>query len=49
MFFSEFAFQERIQVIGGFVHAKTEWGIGSTALIEIPVPDQFITSKPMLV
>jgi signal transduction histidine kinase len=49
VFFSEFAFQERIQVIGGFVHAKTEWGIGSTALIEIPVPDQFITSKPMLV
>jgi signal transduction histidine kinase len=48
MFFSEFAFQERIQVIGGFVHAKTEWGFGSTALIEIPVPDQFITSKPML-
>jgi len=48
VFFSEFAFQERIQVIGGFVHAKTERGIGSTTLIEIPVPDQFITSKPML-
>ncbi len=48
LFFSEFAFHERIQVIGGFVHAKTEWGMGSTALIEIPVPDQFITSKPMI-
>jgi signal transduction histidine kinase len=42
LFFSEFAFQERIQVIGGIVHAKTDPQTGSIILIEIPVPDQLI-------
>jgi signal transduction histidine kinase len=45
LFFSEFAFQERIQVIGGIVHAKTDPLAGSIILIEIPVPDQLVAQN----
>lgn len=33
------SFQERIQIVGGFVHYKHELEKGNTILIEIPVPD----------
>jgi signal transduction histidine kinase len=36
-FFREFSFQERVQVISGFVHSKTDIGIGNITLIEIPI------------
>lgn len=38
------AFQDRIQIIGGFVHHKIERNKGNTILIEIPVPDYQIIS-----
>lgn len=37
--FTDASFQDRVQIIGGFVHHKSDLEKGNAILIEIPVPD----------